>query len=434
MSLLLVAAGCSGASQSDSQPSDPPDDPPEHDVNQSCAPQSDSNLSDLSDPPDDPPEHDVNHSGVPQSDSNLFVEGGGGDVYIGQLDNGLTYYLDSNWTPHDSLTLILAVKAGSLHETEPASGVAHFVEHMMFNGTEEFPGNTIYDEVREFGLEMGPDLNAFTSYDETIYFLVGLSDDANAVETGFEVLSQWAHAATIAPDAVESERGVVRDEYRLRSETSQGVGFDASLRLLTRDTPYEQHPPTGNATGIEEATATDLREFYDTWYVPSNMAVIAVGDLSVDDLEELVEEHFGSITAHDPPAAPDTNSPLSPESRIEVTATPGQGDPYLSLYLQVPVWDPATPQGERAEQLELLLANAIDIRLRAAYDQGLLSQNDPPAWLISNAAAGLRHYATSFRADDSAQAVSEVWTVLLSLATQGFNEDDLTQAKDQHPL
>ena len=276
---------------------------------------------------------------------------------------------------------------------------------------------------------MGPDLNAFTSYDETFYFLTGLSDDANAVDTGFEVLSQWAHAATIAPDAVESERGVVRDEYRLRSETSQGVALDASLRLLTRDTPYEQRSPTGNPTGIEEATATDLREFYDTWYVPTNMAVIAVGDLSVDDLEELVEEHFGSITAHGPPAAPDTASPLNSESRIAVTATPGQGDPHLSLYLQVPVWDPATPQGERAEQLEVLLANAIDIRLRAAYDQGLLSQEDPPVWLISNAAAGLRHYATSFRADDLAQAVSEVWTVLLSLATQRFNEDDLTQAK-----
>ena len=138
MALLLVAAGCSDTSQSDSQPNDPPDDPVEHDANPSCAPQSDSNLSG----PDDPVEHDANPSGVPLSDSTIIAEGGGGDVYIGQLDNGLTYYLDSNWTPHDSLTLILAVKAGSLHETDPASGVACFVEHMMFNGTEEFPGNT----------------------------------------------------------------------------------------------------------------------------------------------------------------------------------------------------------------------------------------------------------------------------------------------------
>ncbi len=122
---------------------------------------------------------------------------------------------------------------------------------------------------------------------------------------------------------------------------------------------------------------------------------------------------------------------MSPESKIKVTATPGQADPHLSLYLQIPVWDPATPQGERSEQLELLLANAIDVRLRAAYDQGLLSQKDPPVWTAFSTAAGLRHYGTGVRADDLSQAVSEVWTVLLSLAAQGFDEDDLTKAKSR---
>ena len=364
-----------------------------------------------------------------QPDGAFHDERAGGDVQVGQLDNGLTYYVDSNWTPHDALTLILAVKAGSLHESAPSSGVAHFVEHMMFNGTEAFPGNTVFDEVREFGLEFGPDLNAFTTYDETVYFLTGLSDDAHSVETGFKILSQWAHAATIAADAVEQERGVIRDEYRLSSETSQGVANDASLRLLTGGTPYEQHPPKGNVRGIEDASATDLTAFYDTWYVPSNMALIAVGDLTDDELEELTEEYFGSIPAHDPPPAPDTSSPLRPEPRIEVTETPGQGDPQLSLYLQVPAWDPATAQGERAEQLELLLANAINGRLRSAYDQGRLSLNAPPFWLHLNAAAGLRHHGTSLSSDDLTQTVGEVWGLLMGLATEGFNEDDLAQAK-----
>ena len=426
MALLLAAAACSDTSQSDSEPSGSADNLADRDANPECASQSGNEGGETS---DILTERDENPSDTRQSDTTAFAEGGGGDVHIGQLDNGLTYYLDSNWTPHDALTLILVVKAGSLHETEPSSGVAHFVEHMMFNGTEQFPGNTVYDELREYGLELGPDLNAFTTYDHTIYFLTGLSDDAESVETGFEVLSQWAYAATIEPDAVESERGVVRDEYRLRSETSQGVTLDSSFRLLTRDTPYEQRPPTGNATGIAEATAAALREFYDTWYVPSNMAVVAVGDLTVDELEGLTEEHFGQIPAHETPAAPDTNSPLSPESKIEVTATPGQADPLLSLYLQIPVWDPATPQGQRAERLELLLANAIDIRLRAAYDQGRLSQKDPPTWAAFSTAAGLRHYGTGVRADDLSRAVSDIWTVLLSLAAQGFNEDDLTQAK-----
>ncbi|MCY3849269.1 MAG: insulinase family protein [Acidimicrobiaceae bacterium] len=420
---LLIAAGCSDSTQQDNTQAAADNDSVEHLASSSCAPRSDRAGDHNADQGrTEPPS-------VPRSTTVIIAEGAGGDVHVGQLDNGLTYYLDSNWTPHDSLTLVLAVKAGSLHETEPASGVAHFVEHMMFNGTEEFPGNSVYDKVLEFGLEMGPDLNAFTTYDETFYLLTGLSDDAEAVGTGFRVLSQWAHAATISPDSVDSERGIVHDEYRTRHETSEGVLLDSSLRLLTEGTPYEQRAPIGEAASIEETTAAELREFYDTWYVPANMAIIAVGDLTVDELESLVEEHFGSIPAQDPPTAPDTNSPLRPETRVEITDTPGQADPQLSLYLQVPVWDPATPEGERAEMLELLSTYAIGSRLKSAHEQGLLSQTDEPLWLAYNPTAGLRYFATTFKAADLPKAVGDMWSVLLSLADHGFGDNELAEAK-----
>ena len=442
MSLLLFAGGCSGSSQSDGQPGEP-DRPGEQSEEpdggkvgiSSCGTPSDSQTgggtpSD-SEPGEreDDPATDQNLSGVTRSEVTAHDERAGGDVKVGQLRNGLTYYVDSNWTPHDALTLILAVKAGSLHESEPFSGVAHFVEHMMFNGTEAFPGNSIFDEVREFGLEFGPDLNAVTTYDNTIYFLTGLSDDPSSVETGFKILSQWAHAATITPEAVEQDRGVIRDEYRLRSESSQGVANDASLRLLTDGTPYEQRPPKGDFEGIEDASAADLTEFYDTWYVPSNMALVAVGDLTDDELKELTEKYFGSIPAHDPPPAPATNSLLRPESRIEVIESPAQVDPLLSLYLQVPAGELATAQGQRTEQLDLLLANAINGRLRSAYDQGLLSLKSPLLWSYLNVAAGLRYHGTGLISDDLAQTVGDVWGLLQGLATHGFGEDDLVQAK-----
>ncbi|MDE0065918.1 MAG: insulinase family protein [Acidimicrobiaceae bacterium] len=422
---MLIAAGCADSAQQDDPQADAGNGSRGQPASSSCAPRADGAGNYNAD------EDRTGSPSTPRPTAYTIAEGAGGDVHVGQLDNGLTYYLDSNWTPHDALTLILAVKAGSIHETEPASGVAHFVEHMMFNGTEEFPGNSVYDEVLEFGLELGPDLNAFTTYDETFYVLNGLSDDPDAVQTGFKVLSQWAHAATISADAVAGERGVVREEYRLRRETSEGVSLDSSLRLLTEGTPYEQRPPIGEVAAIEETTAAELREFYDAWYVPANMAVVAVGDLTVDELKALVEEHFGSITAQDPPTAPDTNSPLRSGTRIEITETPGQADPRLSLYLQVPVWDPATTEGERGEQLELLLAYAIGIRLSSAHEQGLLSQTDEPVWWVYAPAAGLRHFATTFQAADLHTAAGEVWSVLLSLADQGFGEQELATAKSR---
>ena len=277
-------------------------------------------------------------------------------VRIGKLDNGLTYYLRCNESPGQNLELRLAVNAGSLNEAEAGSGVAHFLEHMLFNGTEKYPKNELAGALQAIGVEFGPDINAFTSYDETVYELelqARVGDD-EAVNTVFEVLAQWAHAALINPEDVDSERGIIRDEYRRRVETGEGAIHAAFDDLYVKGTPYEGRDPIGTVEYIETVSAQDLRDFYEKWYVPSNMSVIAVGDMPLDELEGLIEEHFGAIPAREHPEAPETESVFSSEPVFAIVTSPAEAYSYLSLGIRRPSWDrnPSASRGlsERPER------------------------------------------------------------------------------------
>ena len=138
------------------------------------------------------------------------------EIFIGTLDNGLTYYLRSNDTPAEGVEMRLVVNAGAILDPDGADGVAHYLEHMLFNGTERFSKNDLIQALRSIGTDFGPDLNAYTSADETVYMFDFLLDNPEALDLAFEVLSQWLSAATLQPDDVEAERGIVLDEYRLR--------------------------------------------------------------------------------------------------------------------------------------------------------------------------------------------------------------------------
>ena len=351
-------------------------------------------------------------------------------VRVGTLDNGLTYYLRNNEKPGTNLALRLAVSAGSLHEADPGLGVAHFLEHMMFNGTEEYPRNEIVEALRGLGVEFGPDLNAYTWYDQTVYELDVVTSQSGAVETAFRILSQWAHAGTLAEADVVEERGVVRDELRLRYETGSGIINRVFDHAYVVDTPYEGRTVIGTAESIESMTPETLRDFYEAWYVPSNMALVVVGDLALDELQALTEEHFGAIAAGEAPPAPDTFSPISPEPIYLTATSPSQGYSYMSLDLKIPTWDGGTVGGERTRLMESLLALMLDARLKDAYEQGFLSQLDPAKWDPFSYTTGIRFYGTNLRADDLAKALGDYWSMVLSLEAAGFSDADLEHAAE----
>jgi zinc protease len=255
-------------------------------------------------------------------------------VRLGTLDNGLTYYLRRNDRPGGRVELRLAVDAGSLLEEADQSGVAHFLEHMLFNGTTKYPANELVKVLEGFGFEFGADINAYTSFDETVYQLSVPTDDDEIVGTAVDVLSEWLSSATIAEDEVVRERGVVLDEWRQSEESSGGRIYGAIKELFLEGTGYADRDPIGTAEAIESMTAERVRRFYDAWYRPDNAAVVMVGDLSLDKMESLVRDAFDDATGRGVvPARPEDPYSVSREPRAVVHLDPDFPTAFAELTL-----------------------------------------------------------------------------------------------------
>jgi zinc protease len=218
------------------------------------------------------------------------------DARILTLSNGLTVYLRANDRPGASAEMRLAINAGSGQEDDDQAATAHFLEHMLFNGTTKFPANELIDTLRGFGMAFGADVNAYTSYDETVYELTVPTVDGENLGTGLDVLREWLSAATLEPDQVDKEKGVVLDEWRQRAETLEGRVSDAAEAMLLTGSEYEGRQPIGNDEAINAMTPELLRRFYDTWYRPDNAAIMVVGDIDVDDMEAEIRDRFESLT------------------------------------------------------------------------------------------------------------------------------------------
>ena len=268
------------------------------------------------------------------------------DVRIVTLDNGLTVYLRHNETPGRNAELRLVVNAGSVDEAPDQVGAAHFLEHMMFNGTTTWPGNALIDQLREFGMEFGADVNAYTSYDETVFELAvptepGGADSDAPIGIGLDILSEWLSAATLDAVEVDAEVGVVLDEWRGDQSFSGRLG-DAVANVYLAQSAYDDHSPIGTADAIQSMTSQKLRAFYDRWYRPDNSAVVVVGDFDVDDVEQLVRTEFEGLTprADAPTRADRALQPLDQPSAVVFT-DPDTSVAEVELTLPQP-WKGAT--------------------------------------------------------------------------------------------
>ena len=307
-------------------------------------------------------------------------------VVRGALSNGLVYYIRHNEEPRGRGQLSLVVKAGSVLEEDEQRGLAHFVEHMAFNGTARFAKQEIVDYLESIGSSFGADLNAQTGYDHTMYFLEIPTDDPEILETAFQILSDWAYAISFAPDEVELERGVVLEEWRLYQGFSSR--FQTNLfPLLFGASRYSDRSPIGLPEILETAPVEQLRAFYERWYRPDLMAVVAVGDFDPALIEAKVRQHFapppeGEAAAEraavadrtDRPrfAVPDNDAP-----RIDVFTDPEAPGAQLILVRKVAPEagrDVAALRRAAVEQLAFMMLNA---RL---FERGQAA--DPP-WLWS---------------------------------------------------
>lgn len=212
---------------------------------------------------------------------------------MGRLDNGLTYYIYPNQTPKGEAVYRLFVKAGSVQERDDQQGLAHFLEHLAFNGTRHFPGDGIVRFLESKGAKFGKDLNAHTSFTETVYKLQLPSTDPLLVDSTLTILSDWAGGLLIAPDEVEKERGVILSEWLSRGGTQTDNSMKLVMELLNGSL-YSRRITIGDTAVIRHCSPQTIRDYYEQWYRPELMAVAVVGDVDVSQVERLIQQKFSA--------------------------------------------------------------------------------------------------------------------------------------------
>lgn len=293
-------------------------------------------------------------------------------VRTGVLANGLTYYVRENDNPGSKADVRLAIRAGSVDESSDETGVAHFVEHMLFNGTERFPENELIDTLRSFGAAFGADVNAYTAFDETVYTLTVPNAD-ETVELGLTVLEQWLSHALFDDSQVVAERGVVLDEWRVRTQSTQGRLFDVAQDMYLAGTPYDRRSPIGDSASIEAMPQNVLRSYYDRWYRPDNAAIVVVGDIDVAEIVADVERLFGPATAPSDavPERPDVSFGLDLEPAFGLHVDPDQQTVDVEVTLPLPATEGSGTLAVRVAMLDEMIYDALVRRLDQDLAEGL---------------------------------------------------------------
>ena len=243
-------------------------------------------------------------------------------VHTATLPNSLKYFVRHNDRPAKRISLRLAVKAGSINEADNQQGLAHLIEHMAFNGSDHFKPGELVSYFESTGSRLGPHVNAYTSFDETVYMLDLPTDKPDIVSKGLTALADFAGGLTLSEDEVNKERGVVIEEWR------GGLGAGSRIRdkqfpILFYKSRYAERLPIGKPDVIRNAPVERLRAFYDTWYRPDRMAVIAVGDIDASQIEQSIKETFAGVKARGTSAPqPDRTVPIHTETLVSVVTDP----------------------------------------------------------------------------------------------------------------
>jgi zinc protease len=351
-------------------------------------------------------------------------------VSIGTLPNGLRYYIRENHRPAKRAELRLVVNAGSVLEDPDQRGLAHFVEHMAFNGTKHFEKQKLVDFLERSGVQFGADLNASTSFDETIYMLTLPTDSAQVFAQGMQVLEDWAHEVTFDSAEVRKERGVVIEEWRL-GRNAQGRVFDRQLPVIFRGSRYAERNPIGTKELLETFDPTALRRFYRDWYRPDLMAVVTVGDFDKREVERMIRSHFGGIPRAKAPRVRPRYRVAPRDSAAAVVATDKEltGTQAAIVYFR-PSRERISVAAYRANLVTRLYSQMLNDRL-----DELAQQADPPFlsaagfggdWLRSLRAFGL---FASVADTGVRRGLTSAMTEVERVERHGFLASELARAK-----
>ncbi|MDR2097038.1 MAG: insulinase family protein [Spirochaetaceae bacterium] len=299
----------------------------------------------------------------------------------GTLANGLRYYIYENHRPENRASLTLAVNAGAVLEDDDENGLAHFVEHMAFNGTKRFSESEVIDYLRSLGMRFGADANAFTTADATVYEIeVPVEADKDGVKRvpgkALDILDDWTYAITFAPEAVDDERRVIMEEYRMRRFGSMGRQQKILSTGLLAGSRYAERDVIGLPEVLENVPAEKIKEFYKKWYKPQNMAVIFVGDFDGGALEETLSSHFDAPADTGEFVRPEYSLPPPKKNNIRVEISTDPEIPYTQMILFYKL-NYAKNKNTIAEYRGALIDNLINRMFTERINDAVLDPQSP---------------------------------------------------------
>lgn len=240
-------------------------------------------------------------------------------VRYGKLSNGLTYYIRHNDQPKDRADFYIAQNVGSILEEENQRGLAHFLEHMAFDGSRNFPNNGMDEYIESVGMRSGENFNAYTSFDETVYMITNAPvNKSGVVDSCLLILHDWSGFLALTDSAIQKERGVIREEWRTRQDAQTRL-WEQQLPKMYPGSRYANRMPIGSIDVIENFKPDELRAYYKKWYRPDLQAIIVVGDVNVDQVEATIKKMFADVPA-----------PVNPAKREQVSV-PDNDLPLISI-------------------------------------------------------------------------------------------------------
>ncbi len=351
-------------------------------------------------------------------------------VRTGEFANGLRYFIRENQEPENRAELRLVVNAGSILEDDDQLGLAHFLEHMAFNGTDNFEKQELIGFMESIGMRLGPGVNASTSFDETNYQLELPTDNPVYMETAFQILEDWAHGLTLDPEEIDMERGVVIEEWRL----GQGAGSrlrDLQFPVIFNGSRYAERLPIGTLESLENFDHEALGRFYRDWYRPDLMAVIAVGDFDASEIEALTRQHFEDL--RNPPNSrerPTYGVPDHAETLFSIATDPEMPRTSVQVYHKMPPATDWTIGGYRQRIVERLYNSMLNNRFAEIARQ----PNPPFVRGSSNQGQLIRPVGAYFLSasvleNSIERGLESLFTEAERVARFGFTESELERQK-----
>jgi zinc protease len=351
-------------------------------------------------------------------------------VRAGRLDNGIRYLIRRNTRPEQRAELMLTVNVGSVLEDDDQRGLAHFVEHMAFNGTRNFEKQELVSYLESIGMRFGADLNAYTGFDETVYMLTVPTDTGTALQTGIQILEEWAHNVSFDPAEIDKERGVVVEEWRL----GQGAGArmrDQVFPVLFQNSRYAERLPIGTRESLETFTHDRLIRYYRDWYRPELMSVIAVGDFDPAAVEAMIRERFSTLTAP-AEARPRTVYPVPDHDQpmVVIATDPEATSTSVDVYFKQPVGEKGTYGAYRRSIIE----NLYNGMLNARFSE-IARRADPPFIGAGSSVGGLVRTRASYSLGAGVPeggvitGLDAILTEGLRVARHGFTDTELEREK-----